>query len=430
VPTVKTQMTEMKSATVDRISLVAKASSRIPFRVIKEDRSAMTNPLKTLDLAQVFKGKKADPVPTIVGVVTMKGATFEAVKKAAAEAGFKVETVVENSDGSVVLKQADSAEGEKLVVIKMGDVAVTMKGFAPYNCVLDVSGDGDSTVSFAEMCSAQGFYPDVSTVMDVLQTSVMQAAYKAEDPKSASETVAKMFDEAKAYAVTLMSALPAACFKMEKTLKAAPNANGSMATAEKLPAAADGTTVTANLGGATQKDPMAGQLPGSASAATGTGDGSQVAKGGEGVAAIAATTATTATTTATSATAEPAKKAEGEAAAAAATEVVDPGAALSKLLSEGLATLSSTLKTQLDEVAGQVKKSVDEVKTEVGGLTQKMEKVEGVAKAAHLAATGTVLGSDAGADAHQTTQKSEQQGYRGREIDTGFTPRRRTAAAR
>jgi hypothetical protein len=427
VPTVKTQMTEMKSATVDRISLVAKASSRIPFRVIKEDRSAMTNPLKTLDLAQVFKGKKTDPAPTIVGVVTMKGATFEAVKKAAAEAGFKVETVVENDDGSVVLKQADSAEGDKLVVIKMGDAAITMKGFAPYNCVLDVSGDGDSTVSFAEMCSAQGFYPDVSTVMDVLQSSVMQAAYKAEDPKSASETVAKMFDEAKTYAVSLMSSLPAACFKMEKALKAAPNANGSMATAEKLPAAADGTTVTANLGGATQKDPMAGQLPGSASAATGTGDGSQVAKGGEGA---AATTTTATATTAATTTAEPAKKAEGEAAAAATTEVVDPGAALSKLLADGLATLSSALKAQLDEVAGQVKKSVDEVKTEVGGLTQKMEKVEGVAKAAHQAATGTVLGSDAGADAHQTTQKSEQQGYRGREIDTGFTPRRRTAAAR
>lgn len=456
MPTVNTNMTEMKAARVDRISLVSKAASRIPFRVIKEDRS-MTNPMKALDLAQVFKGKKATPVPTLVGIVTMKGDHFDAVKELVKKAGFKVDQIVENADGSVVLKQADVAEGDKVVVIKMSDdVAITMKGFAPYNCNIDVTGENEQAISFAEMCQTQGFYPDVSTVMDVLQQGVMQAAYKADDPASAAENVAKMFDEAKAYAVSLMSALPAAAFKMEKVAKAgAPNVNGSMENAAPPAGLMAPDKATGNLGGADQKDPQNLGAPNGQSAASGTGDGSQVAKGAGDAAAAGGDedgvpSAAMGKKKPPKAGASSQETGDGSGAAQAthkgAATAKDPDGdgdddtndpedkkdmkkRMSAMKDELTGLLSAGLKeitTQLTQAVGQVQKSVDGVKTQVEGLSTKVGEVEGVAKAAQQAVKGTVLGSDAGADATTMTQKSEQ-GYRGREIDTAYAPRRRAA---
>jgi hypothetical protein len=412
MPTIKTQATEMKHASVQRISLVSKAASRIPFRVIKEDRS-MQNPLKTLDLAQVFKGKKPDAVPTVVGIVTLKGDHFEIIKKAVADAGLKVDAVIENADGSVIFKQGDIAEGEPTVIVKMSDeVAVALKGFSPYCMDMSYPSDAGDNASFSDMCKAQGFFPGVSTMMDVLASSVREATYKSDSPDAAAESISKMFDEAKSYALSMVKSLPVAAFKAEM------NANGSMATANKLPSGADGVTVTSNLGGATVKEPLAGELPGSASAATGVGDGSQVAKSAEEIAAAA----------------EAAKKGEGAAGAAApaagaegvAKAAEDPATVFGKMLQDGLNALGATFGKQITESVGQVQKSVDGLNKAVGDLGTKVSEVEGVAKAAQQAVKGTVLGSDEGADAHQTTQKSEQ-GGRGREIDTAFMPRRRAA---
>jgi hypothetical protein len=357
-----------------------------------------------------------------------------------------VDAVIENEDGSVVLKQADVAEGESVVVIKMSDaLAVTMKGFSPYDMMFN-SGD----VSFADQCKANGFYPGVSTMMDVLQQSVMQAAYKSDSPATAADTVSKMFDEAKAYAVGLLQALPTAAFKAEA------NANGSMAGVPGTPGGEQ--TTTSNLGGTKVKDPLAGELPGSENSATGTGDGSQVAKAdavtGEcdptGPAGMKGKKKTPAAGTqedgtgsgaaaATSMKAAPEGSAEEEAAETPAEEAAekakakakkadgDPIAAFGKLLEDGLKSLGAQFTTQLTESVGQVQKSVDGLKGQFEGLSTKVGEVEGVAKAAQAAVKGTVLGADAGADAHQTTQKSDQGGFRGREIDTAYAPRRRPA---
>lgn len=435
MPTLQTQMTEMKHATVSRISLVSKAASRIPFKVIKEDRT-MKNPLQSLDLATVFKRDRA---PALVGVITMKGEGFDAVKEAVAKAGFKVDAVVENADGSVVLKQADMADGDTVTVIKMSDnVAVALKGFSPYN--MSLQGTDESAASFADMCAAQGFYPGVSTMMGVLQSSVYDLTYKSDDPAAASEAVAKMFDEAKNYAVSLLKALPSQAFKLEKAVKAEPNVNGGGEAAPGLPAGAKGVTGTGSIstsgaGAAAAENNATPPNAGKPGAAAGQGDGHDAIGTNE----TFPMPGTNAATGVGGGNPVVAKKEEAAPAAGGAAPVVkeEPAAApvaatkadLETLLAGAIGKLGEQLNATITSQVAGVQKSVEAVQTGLATLGAQVKEVEGVAKAAQQAVKGTVLGSEAG-DHASLTQKSEQggAGYRGREIDTAFSPRAHRAA--
>jgi hypothetical protein len=435
VPTLKTNMTEMKHAQVSRISLVSKAASRIPFRVLKEDRT-MQNPLRTLDLAQVFKGQKQ---AEIVGVITMKGEGFAAVKEAVAKAGFKVDSIVENADGSVVLKQGEMKDGEQLTVIKMSDdLAVAMKGFSPYN--MSLAGTDESAASFSDMCAAQGFYPGVSTMMGVLQSSVYDLTYKSDDPAAASEAVAKMFDEAKNYAISLLKALPSQAFKLEKVSKGswetssgAPNTNDGGVQPPGLPDGAKGVMGTSSQGtqgagsGAAEDNatpPNAGK-PG-AKAGLGGGNAAVGDSGTMPMPKEGDTAGHGGGNKVVAAKGEGEGEHGGGSGGAPATTVSKSD--IESLLAGALGTLGKQLTDTFTAQVGEVKKSVDAVQNGLQTLGAKVTEVEGVAKAAEKAVKGTVMGSEAG-DHASLTQKSEQGGgYRGREIDTGWSPRAHRAA--
>jgi hypothetical protein len=430
VPTLQTQMTEMKDAKVSRISLVSKAASRIPFKVIKEDRT-MKNP--TLDLANIgHVFKREAPKPALVGVITMKGDGFESIKEQVAKAGFKVDAVIENADGSVVLKQGDMAEGEKLTVIKMSDeVGIVVKGFSPYNMAL--TGTDENAASFSDMCAAQGFYPGVSTMMGVLQSSVYDLTYKSDDPAAASEAVAKMFDEAKAYAITMLKSLPTQAFKLEKVaaVKAEPNVNGGGTQPPGLPAGAKGVEGTGSIstqgaGAAAAENNATPPNAGKPGPDAGTGSGHD-AIGTNETFPVPGTNSNTGMGGGNKVVA--AKGEEGTAAQPAAA--VPAGVSKSDIegmLGTALTALGKQLSDAFTAQVGEVKKSVDGLSGQVQQLGTKVTEVEGVAKAAEKAVKGTVMGSEAGDHASQT-QKSEQGGgFRGREIDTGFTDTRRRAA--
>jgi hypothetical protein len=263
-----------------------------------------------------------------------------------------------------------------VVVIKMGDhTAIAMKGFSPYNMSMDTS----EGVSFGDLCKAQGFYPGMGTVVDVLRNSVYETACKSEDPSDAAEKVSKMFDEAKQYAVGLIKALPAKAFKLEAIEVEVPG--------EEPAKPADKTTV----------------------------EKTEAEKAAEALAAEAAKTSVEKT------------QAEKDAEAEAAKPVVkNEMPDVAKLLADGLAGVTAQLTTEFGKLLAPVQKSVDGLNGAVEGLTTKVAEVEGVAKAAEKAVKGTVLGSDAGEDATTSVQKGDG-GYKGREIDTGYAPRRRAA---
>lgn len=355
MPTLTMKATEMKKAQVVRISLVERAASRIPFRVTKQEKPM--NIANMVDLASVFKREKpAATQAEIVGVVTMKSEKLADITAQITEAGFAVEKSEVMEDGSVVFAQAEDLTGEASVVRISDDAAIVVKGLRPYS--MDIT-TGDGT-TFADMCKAQGFYPGVGTMVDVLRNSVLTVAEKSDNPGKAATAVSKMFDEAKAYAVSLVNALPSKAFKLE----------------------------------------FVGTDPEPAPAVKAEG--------------------------------EPEADPEGEAAAGGDPEV-KPEDAAAAATGEQAPVAKAEADTKLDALLASVQAlgdkingmetSVTSVNKSVKDLTDRVQEAEQVAKSAREAVEGTVvMGGDAG-DSSQTARKSDRGQYRGREIDTGFSPR-------
>lgn len=376
------QATEMKAAKVERISLVARGANRIPIRIVKED-STMKSPFGELDLARVFTRKSEAPAPVVTGIVTMKGEGFEGVKSAIAEAGFVVEKAAEAVEGEttvVSFAQGDEPVAETDTVIKMSpDVALVVKGFRPYQVDMAV---GDAT--FGEACAAQGFYPGVSTMVDVLRSSVYDTVSKADSPADAVVAIKKMFTEVESYVVGLVGALPTKAFKLEGVVAEPVEAKKEEPKAEE-PKVEDKTEAAADAD-KTPAEPVVKN----------EGDEKPADAAKPAVPAVAETPAV------------PALKSED----------------VSKMLDAAFAKMGE----QIASAVSGVQKSVEGVNESITGLTQRVESVEGVAKAAKEAVEGTVLGSDADDHVTEKTQKSDNGGRAGRDIDTAFAPRRRPGA--
>lgn len=207
MPKMRFKATKMIKPKADMISLVERGANRIPFKIMKQE-----NEMKVFDLGSIFT-RKSEKGPEVVGVVTMKGDKFDAVKDAIVASGFDVADVQEHEDGSVVFKQGDM-EGETTVVRISDELALITKGFSPYNMDLSTA-NGES---FAEACAAQGFFPGVNTVMEVLSQSVRETLYSAKTPSEAASGIDKLFREAGAYVKTMVSSLPVKAFKMEQDI--------------------------------------------------------------------------------------------------------------------------------------------------------------------------------------------------------------------
>lgn len=382
MPTLTFKATEMKDAKVAHISLVDRAATRIPFKVIKQEKP-MNAFNKHLDLASVFKKEKPVVVPQILGVITMKSDGFESIKGQISEAGFDVSKEAVLEDSSVVFGQAEDMEGDHVLVRLSEHAVMAVKGFNPYNMSVNFA-DG---TSFAETCKAQGFYPGVGSMVDVLRSGVLSLAEKAEDPVAAAVKVGKMFDEAKQYAMTMVQGLPSKAFKLESIFPEGPDfETEDAAKAAEAAASAEAATAEAAL-----------------KAAKPPGEGPGESETDEAKAARLAKT--------------PAKKEDTTDAALNEEKVVS-------LVSDQMKEFTAKMETLL----GGVTKSVENVGASVTALTSRVEAAEVVAKAASKAVEGTVVLGSNGGDQVDVVLKAESSG-RGREIDTAFMPRQQRAVS-
>lgn len=414
MPTVKVTANKMTDASVSFISLVDRGANRIPFKIVKQEKS-MSGHFAGLDLGKLFarKSETKDKQGEVLAVVTMKGESFDSVKKQVADAGFSVDNVQEMEDGSVIFKQDGDMEGETTLVRLNDHVAVVTKGFRPHAMDITV-GDG----SFAEQCAAQGFYPGVRTIVDVLAHSINVAVDQAASPQDAAKMVAKMFDEAKTYTVGFLGGLPVKAFKLESVTvekAAAPKAkpadgedmaDGEMAEGEdpekkKAPAAKAAT--------AGKKKPVTDDMGDEEDDAGMDADEDDAEQAAEDKAKPKAKS----------------KKSE------------DGGLTeddVSSIVAEKVDAAVSEMAKKMDEALAAIQKvvseSVSKVSTSVEDLSGRVAKAEQKATVAESAIKGTVVhGSESGD--HAPVQKSESSGvFGGRDIDTAFMPNVRKRASR
>ena len=402
MPTLAFKATEMKAAKVVHISLVDRAATRMPFKVIKQE-----NPMKSfkhLDLASVFKREAIVESPEIVGVITMKSEGYQSIAEGIADAGFDVSKADELEDGSVVFSQSD-ASPEDCAIIRISDNAVlAVKSFRPYNVDMTMA-DG---TSFSDVVKAQGFSPGVGTMVDVLRFGVLSMAEKSDDPEAAAQAVAKMFDEARNYTVAMVKALPSKAFKLESLVPA-------------LTEKKDDTSATS----ATSATSREGQM-----APEGMSDEEAVTKGfkpfvkGQKPGAapgVKATAGKVADADAADEGAEADGKKKGNPFAKKSGETSTEGVSTEQV-SGIIAAQMTEFATKMESLLSGVTKAVGDLGGEVKSLAIRVESAESVAKAANEAVSSTlVTGSSTDDHASVKAQKGE---YKSREIDTAYQPRR------
>lgn len=403
MPNLRFTATKMSEAKVSHISLVERGANRIPFKVVKEESDTMSK-FSGLDLGNLFarKAEKAPEVPQVIGVITMKGESLEAVQKAVAEAGFAVDASVEMDDGSVVFKQegfSDEALADGVVVRLSESVALVTKGFSPYN--MDITADG---VTFADQCAASGFYPAINSIMTTLSDAVRSVVYNAKTPAEAKSGVTKLFAEASAYTASFVGGLPVKAFKMEDL------AVGIPLVVEKAckPGDKEGTAGGAAAGEET--DPLKKE------AAKAKKD--EGGEGAEGAASGAAAEDTTQSEGGAGADETAQKSSENTESALTEAKVAD---IVASKVTEATSELVSKFE-QLIASLGTVQKSVEGFEAVAADLKTRTEKAEQLAADSVKAVKGVVVVGSEGGDAEpmQQTQKSEMRG----DIDTAFAPRR------
>ena len=426
MPTVQLKATKMSDAKVSFISLVERGANRIPFKIVKQEKGMAGNSaFAGLDLSNLFTRKSEKETTQtekveVVGVVTMKGDSFDSVKAQLEAQGVKVSDATEMEDGSVVFKQVDGdVDGEGLVVRVNEHVAFITKGFRPYNMDMAV---GEQ--SFEAVCKSQGFYPGVSTVMNVLGSSVVGLVEKADDPAKAAAAVSSMFEEAKQYVTKMVSALPAVAFKAESVMPEVVE----KAAKEMIKCKTCGTECEAGCEKCPKcgSDPMAepkAKKEDEACAECGTpkSEHPAIKEEGEDVCKACGSKKKKPADARNDEEGDSAKKEEvSKSEKSLTTEEVS--AIVSTQVETAMETLTKKMEEMISGLTSQVTKSVQEV-------SDKVTQVESVAKSASDKVAGIVVsGSDA--DDHDKVQKTECVGFGGREIDTAFMPKIRKQASR
>lgn len=194
-----------------KVSMVARANSRLPFRVCKGSGDDVDG----IDLALLFKGEKTEAEvpadPQLVAVMVSPLVSEAAAVRMVEAAGFAVDQMVKSDDG-YVFAQASGDVGP-VTMFKVSDevgvaVANVSKGFCSYV-------DGLEDLSFAEQVRVSGVYSLMDTARNVLSSTMYEAMEKASTPSEASANAGKAIDAYKGYVTEMLGALPVKVFKAE-----------------------------------------------------------------------------------------------------------------------------------------------------------------------------------------------------------------------
>lgn len=244
---VKTRLTRLMDGRAKYISLVHRAASQVPFRILKEDRTTEAKPpppnkeAPMLDLSTLRIRKTATsenlpaetsveaPDQQVLAVVVHKSANLDEVKKALTEAGLKTDSYELSEDGQHVFKQAEATADEPTSIIRQDDnVALIVKGFDAYKAM---------TSSFADRIGIQGYWDGISMATRAVNSAITTAIADAGSPEEAMTAVDVVVSEFHDYMQGLIEALPAVCFTPNIgriTKAAAPVPDEEVAKADKM----------------------------------------------------------------------------------------------------------------------------------------------------------------------------------------------------
>jgi len=213
MPKVQVNAHEVVGAEVDYVSLVKRAASRLPFRIVKEDN-------QMLDLYAIGKKmfQKQDAQPKVVAAIFDEGVNLEKAAAAFKEAGLDPAKFVKSEkDGvtTVVSPEAETAE-DAMTVRLSKSTAVVVSGLKKY-----FDGWSEMPTAYSEVLATQGYLPSMAMAMDMLNTTLSNILVKAGSVDEAKGSITKACDEFKDYLERLTAALPEHAFVFEGHLQKA-----------------------------------------------------------------------------------------------------------------------------------------------------------------------------------------------------------------
>lgn len=161
----------------------------------------------------IKKGDVSLSAPLVAGIVVLKhekDETAQAVQKAIADAGYKVDTVVKNDDGKTVMyAQIDKPlEGNPTCVRLSESMAVVMHHFPTSVTKADASFSG-------KIAKQDDFVPGFDMAFDAMYDAVSAVVIKADASSDVPATVKKMAESFGSYLATLTKAVPVAVIKAD-----------------------------------------------------------------------------------------------------------------------------------------------------------------------------------------------------------------------
>jgi hypothetical protein len=166
--TIKTKLKQLRNADVRYISLVDRAATRIPFRVLKRNKESKMG----IDLTKVFKSENTDKpyVSALVVFAQKNEAAGNQVQDAIKKYGFKTDKVQKSDDGETLVYAQQEAKGETMVVRLSDQLLVTVGGLrTPEGWV-------------GALVEENGFFPDLKLATAALHEQMALVA-KSDSPQ-------------------------------------------------------------------------------------------------------------------------------------------------------------------------------------------------------------------------------------------------------
>lgn len=197
--TIRTKLKQLRDADVRYISLVDRAATRIPFRVLKRDKENKMG----IDLTKVFKSENTvKPFVSALVVFAQKDeAVGNQVRDAIKAHGFITDRVQKSDEGeTLVYAQADAPKD--VSVVRLSE-----------QTLVSVGGLQTPDGWMGDLVKEHGFFPDLKLATAGLHEQMVMVSKSdtpREDAKATLESYASYLDQ--------ILVLPAACFKLDEAI--------------------------------------------------------------------------------------------------------------------------------------------------------------------------------------------------------------------
>jgi hypothetical protein len=195
----KMKLKQLRDADVRYISLVDRAATRIPFRVLKRDKESKMG----IDLTGVFKSD--DTAKPYVSALVVFAQKDEAAAKEVAEAikthGFKTDRVQKSDEGeTLVYAQTDQPKDTQ--VIRLSE-----------QTLISVANLKTPNGWLGDMVEEHGFFPDLKTATAALFDRVAEVS-KSDTPQADAQAVLTSYAEY----LNQMLVLPTAAYALDEAI--------------------------------------------------------------------------------------------------------------------------------------------------------------------------------------------------------------------